>query len=409
MGRLGARPSRVLRALVPPSNVPQRKAPRDHAYVGAVRPHPARGPRRRRGAEPPLAGPGRLRSPGGTGHLLLAAAGLQGAAQGRGHRPRGDGRDRRPGGSLPRAAAEGAVRGHRPLDRVRSEHLPAEGPQGRGLPARANARGDVHPAGEGPVLLLQGPAGQPLPDPDEVPGRGAPPGRNSARPRVRDEGLLLLRCRPGRTAEVLRPPSRRLHQDLRAARFRVRHRAGDVGGDGRLGQRGVPGCRRVRRGHLRPLSGRLCGQCGGGSHRGSRADPVRRRAARARGGHSEHADHRHAGGAGERALPAGGPSLAGERHPEERGLHGGRAGRLAPSAGGRRAGRSGGGPETAGGAAGAGRGRGVHRGRLRRQPGTGQGLHRTGADRGWRGPRRARGEHRAVSGRSHGLSPVPAG
>ena len=33
-----------------------------------------------------------------------------------------------------------------------------QGPQGRRLPARADPRGDVHPAGEGPVLLLQGPA-----------------------------------------------------------------------------------------------------------------------------------------------------------------------------------------------------------------------------------------------------------
>ena len=35
------------------------------------------------------------------------------------HRPRGDGRDRRPGGALPGAAAAGAVRGERPLDRLR--------------------------------------------------------------------------------------------------------------------------------------------------------------------------------------------------------------------------------------------------------------------------------------------------
>ena len=36
--------------------------------------------------------------------------------------------------------------------------VPAQGPQGRRLPARADARGDVHPAGEGPVLVVQGPA-----------------------------------------------------------------------------------------------------------------------------------------------------------------------------------------------------------------------------------------------------------
>ena len=34
-------------------------------------------------------------------------------------------------------------------------------------------RGAVHAAGEERVLLLQGPAGQPLPGPDQVPRRGA--------------------------------------------------------------------------------------------------------------------------------------------------------------------------------------------------------------------------------------------
>ncbi len=33
----------------------------------------------------------------------------------------------------------------RPLDRVRRQHLPAQGPQRQRLPARAHARGDVHP------------------------------------------------------------------------------------------------------------------------------------------------------------------------------------------------------------------------------------------------------------------------
>ena len=48
------------------------------------------------------------------------------------------------------------------------------------------------------------------------------------------------------SAEVLRPASRRLHQDLQPARPRVRDRARHVRGDGRLGQRGVPGGRRER-------------------------------------------------------------------------------------------------------------------------------------------------------------------
>ena len=84
---------------------------------------------------------------------------------------------RRPGAALPRAAAPRALRGHRPLDRVRRRHLPAQGPQGRRLPARADPRGDVHARREGPVLVVQGPAAVDLPDPDEVPRRGAAPRR----------------------------------------------------------------------------------------------------------------------------------------------------------------------------------------------------------------------------------------
>ena len=44
-----------------------------------------------------------------------------------------------------------------------------------------------------------------------------------------------------------------LHQDLRPARLRLRHRQGDLRRDGRLEVRGVPGHRRGRRGHLRAL------------------------------------------------------------------------------------------------------------------------------------------------------------
>ena len=141
------------------------------------------------------------------------------------------------------------------------EHLPAQGPQGCRLPARPDPRGDVHPAGEGPLLVLQGPAAVDLPDPDEVPRRGAAPGRAAARPRVRDEGLLLLRRRRRRPRPVLRRAPRRLHPDLRPAGPRLRHRVGHVRRDGRVEERGVPRARRGRRGHLRALHGvRLRGQ-----------------------------------------------------------------------------------------------------------------------------------------------------
>ena len=129
----------------------------------------ARRPGGRRGAQPQAARPRRLRPPHRRRRVDLAAARQEGPRQRGADRPRGDGRDRRPGGAAPRPAAEGAVRGDRPLGRVRPRAVPPEGPQGRRLPPRPDPRGDLHPAGEGPGVLLQGPAGDPLPDPDQVP------------------------------------------------------------------------------------------------------------------------------------------------------------------------------------------------------------------------------------------------
>ena len=151
----------------------------------------------------------RRAAPGGYTWLPL---GWRVLSQRRAHRARGDGRDGRAGGALPGAAAQGALRADQPLDRVRRRHLPAQGPQGRRLPAGPDPRGDVHPARQGPLLVLQGPAAVDLPDPDEVPRRGAAARRAAARPRVRDEGLLLLRrrrrrARPLRTPRTARPTS----------------------------------------------------------------------------------------------------------------------------------------------------------------------------------------------------------
>ena len=238
-------------------------------------------------------------------------------------------RDGRAGGALPRAAAARALRGHRPLDRVRRQHLPAEGPQGQRLPPRPHPRGDVHPAREGPVLLVQGPAAVDLPDPDQVPRRGPAPGGHPARPRVRHEGLVLLRRRRrGPRAQLPEAPGR-VHQDVRPARSRLRDRQRDVRGDGRQQERGVPAAHRGRRGHVRPLHERRLRR----ERRGRRhARPPRaglgRHPRRARRGHPRHAHHRDARGPRERPpAPRGRPRLDGGGHAEERRRHRGAPGR----------------------------------------------------------------------------------
>ncbi len=63
--------------------------------------HPAGGPGRRRAGQPQAARARRLHPPRRPRRVHLAAAGPAGAEEGRAHRPRGDGRDRRAGGALP--------------------------------------------------------------------------------------------------------------------------------------------------------------------------------------------------------------------------------------------------------------------------------------------------------------------
>ena len=67
-----------------------------------------------------------------------------------------------------------------------------------------------------------------------------PARRSAARPRVRDEGLVLVRHRRRRSRRVVRRAPRCVHRHVRPARVAVRDRVGDVGSDGWLGERGVP-------------------------------------------------------------------------------------------------------------------------------------------------------------------------
>ncbi len=124
----------------------------DHPHVRAVLAHSARRPGRRRSAQPQTADPGGLRPPDRARPVQLAAAGPAGAAQDREDRARGDGRHRRPGDPVPGAAAQGALRDHQPLDRVRRRGVPPQGPPRQRLHARAHPRGVLHPHGEGGVL-----------------------------------------------------------------------------------------------------------------------------------------------------------------------------------------------------------------------------------------------------------------
>ncbi len=289
------------------------------AHVHALCPHPSRRPRRGGGRLASAPATRRLHPPRRARHLHLATAGTQGARQGRGDRARGDGRRRRPRGALPGAAAARALRGDGPVDRVRSQPVPAEGPQGRRLLARAHARRTVHAVGQGPVLLVQGPAADDLPNPDQVPGRGPPASGPAARPRVHHEGLVQLRHRRRGAGEVVPNPARRVHQDLRAAGHQLRDCAGAVGRDGRLEVRGVPVAHRGGGGHVRALRRGLRRERGGRDDAGPAAIDF----ADAPAAHVEDTPDTptidDAGGRRERQAPAPGPRLDCGGHAQERG------------------------------------------------------------------------------------------
>ena len=195
-----ARRANGVRACAQPRPRPQLESSSAHSPLQLLPPHAPRRPRRRRGRQPPPARARRATSAGRPRRVRVAAD--RPARQAKIEEVIREEMDRGgcARGALPGAAATRALRGHQSLDRVRRRPLPPEGPQGRRLPAGADARGGLHAAGEGPVLLLQGPAAHDLPDPGQVPRRGAPPRRPPPRPRVHHEGRVLVRLRPTRVS-----------------------------------------------------------------------------------------------------------------------------------------------------------------------------------------------------------------
>src|ERR1044072_6961658 len=113
-----------------------------------------------------------------------------------------------------------------------------------------------------------------------------------------------------RPRRVVRPAPRGLHQDLRPARVRLRHRQGHQRCHGRVEVRGVPGQGRGRGGHLRPLHAlRLRRERRGRGRAPARRPGVRRRPGRARRGDTGHADHRDPGRPPQREVPPRRPPL----------------------------------------------------------------------------------------------------
>ncbi len=117
-------------------------------------------------------------------------------------------------------------------------------------------RGDVHAPGEGPVLLVQGPAAVDLPDPDEVPRRGPAPRRHPARPRVRHEGLVLLRRRRRRAASAPTSSTATPTSGPSTGSASTTSSSRRCPGRWAAAERGVPRADRGRRGHLRAVHAR---------------------------------------------------------------------------------------------------------------------------------------------------------
>ena len=205
----------------------------------------------------------------GAGPLVVHAARLQGAPQGRADHPRGDGGDRLAGVVRARADADRAVGGDRP--RQDPGDVPRQGPGRAQVRPAAHARGDVHLPCEG-APELQAAAAVLVPLPDQGSRRAASARRPAPRPRVHHEGLVLVRPRRGRARRQLPRTRGRLPPDLPALRPRLPGRPGRVGDDGRQRVDRLPRAVGLGREHARHLrERRLRGRPRGRARSASRA------------------------------------------------------------------------------------------------------------------------------------------
>ena len=200
-------------------------------------------PGRRGGCQPQAARPRRLHPPGQRGPLVVHAARLARAPQGRADHPRGDGRDRLAGDASRRCSRRSSS-GRRPAA-TDPRALPARGSRRPRLRAAADARGDVHvPRARAPELQAAAAALVPLPD--QGPRRAAPARRPPPRPRVHHEGLVLVRPRRGRPRAQLRAAHERRTTGSSSAAASSLRGAGRVGDDGRQASRSTSSRRRAR-------------------------------------------------------------------------------------------------------------------------------------------------------------------
>ena len=159
---------------------------------------------RRRGRQPPAARAGRLHPPGRGRHLLVAAARVTGccARSSRSCARRWTAPAPRRS-LLPILQPLRAVAAHRPRRRLRPADVPARSTARRPASAsRPTAEEVITTIVAQEYTSLPRPAGEPVPDQLEVPRRAAAALRPAARPRVPDEGRVLLRRRRRRPARA---------------------------------------------------------------------------------------------------------------------------------------------------------------------------------------------------------------